>query len=111
MIIDCNRPERKMALWRRRGTRGVALAIGIAAVAVSLTAQTPVRVRPSTATGEWPTYSGDLAGTKYSPLDQITAENFGRLQIAWRAKSPDASISVTMPGGGEWYTDTRAMFD
>ena len=33
---------------------------------------------------EWPTYSGDLAGTRYSPLDQISADNFGDLEIAWR---------------------------
>jgi glucose dehydrogenase len=31
----------------------------------------------STANGEWPTYGGDLASTKYSPLDQITGSNFG----------------------------------
>ena len=33
---------------------------------------------------EWPTYSGNLAGTRYSPLDQISADNFGDLEIAWR---------------------------
>ena len=33
---------------------------------------------------EWPTYSGDLAGTRYSPLDQINADNFNDLEIAWR---------------------------
>ncbi|MDP7471517.1 MAG: PQQ-binding-like beta-propeller repeat protein, partial [Vicinamibacterales bacterium] len=32
---------------------------------------------------EWTTYGGDLASTRYSPLDQITAENFGELQLAW----------------------------
>ena len=31
---------------------------------------------------EWPTYSGDLAGTRYSPLDQINADNFNDLEIA-----------------------------
>ena len=35
-------------------------------------------------TVEWPTYSGDLAGTRYSPLDQINADNFNDLEIAWR---------------------------
>src|SRR5579862_5952861 len=34
--------------------------------------------------GEWRTYGGDLANTRYSPLDQINASNFNRLQIAWR---------------------------
>jgi quinoprotein glucose dehydrogenase len=27
--------------------------------------------------GEWPSHGGDIANTRYSPLDQITAENFG----------------------------------
>ena len=34
--------------------------------------------------GEWLTYGGDLASTRYSPLDQINAENFNKLEIAWR---------------------------
>src|ERR1700686_2433215 len=37
--------------------------------------------------GEWPTYGGDLGHTRYSPLDQITANNFGKLEIAWRFKT------------------------
>src|SRR6202790_3734921 len=37
--------------------------------------------------GEWPTYGGDLGHTRYSPLDQITADNFGKLEIAWRFKT------------------------
>lgn len=34
--------------------------------------------------GEWPTYGGDLGNTRYSALDQINAENFSSLEIAWR---------------------------
>ncbi|MEP7308410.1 MAG: pyrroloquinoline quinone-dependent dehydrogenase [Acidobacteriota bacterium] len=37
--------------------------------------------------GEWPTYGGDLGNTRYSPLDQITAANFSKLEIAWRFKT------------------------
>jgi quinoprotein glucose dehydrogenase len=37
--------------------------------------------------GEWPTYGGDLASTRYSPLHQINASNFNQLQIAWRFKT------------------------
>ena len=32
---------------------------------------------------EWPTYGGDLASTRYSPADQIDADNFGDLELAW----------------------------
>lgn len=65
----------------------------------------------STATGEWPTYGGDLANSKYSPLDQITATNFSALSIAWRATSPDAFLSLTAPDGSEWHADARLIFD
>jgi quinoprotein glucose dehydrogenase len=37
--------------------------------------------------GEWPTYTADLAGTHYRPLDQINAKNFSSLEIAWRFKT------------------------
>ena len=65
--------------------------------------------RPSTASGEWPAYGGDLGSSKYSPLDQIDKDNFSKLRIAWRAKSPDATLSMTT-SGGEWTADPRSIF-
>ena len=43
--------------------------------------------QPSTKSGEWPTYNGDIRGTRYSPLDQINGSNFNKLEIAWRFKT------------------------
>jgi len=43
--------------------------------------------QPSTKNGEWPYYTADLKGTKYSPLDQINASNFSKLEVAWRFKT------------------------
>jgi quinoprotein glucose dehydrogenase len=43
--------------------------------------------QPSTQNGEWPHYTADLKGTKYSPLDQIDASNFNQLEVAWRFKT------------------------
>jgi quinoprotein glucose dehydrogenase len=43
--------------------------------------------QPSTKNGEWPHYTADLKGTKYSPLDQINASNFSKLEVAWRFKT------------------------
>jgi quinoprotein glucose dehydrogenase len=43
--------------------------------------------QPSTKNGEWPHYTADLKGTKYSPLDQINASNFNQLEVAWRFKT------------------------
>ena len=36
--------------------------------------------------GEWTTYGGDLASTRYSPADQINKDNFSKLEVAWRFK-------------------------
>jgi glucose dehydrogenase len=33
--------------------------------------------------GEWTNITGDDSATRYSPLDQINAANFGQLQVAW----------------------------
>ena len=43
--------------------------------------------QPSTKNGEWPYYTADVKGTRYSPLDQINASNFNKLEIAWRFKT------------------------
>ena len=43
--------------------------------------------QPSTRKGEWPGNGGDLAFTRYSPLDQINADNFNKLAVAWRFKT------------------------
>lgn len=36
---------------------------------------------------EWPSYGADTGHTRYAPLDQINADNFSDLQIAWRFKT------------------------
>src|SRR6202030_3793179 len=54
---------------------------GIALAAVSASGQW----RPKDT--EWPTYTADLAGTKYRPLDQINGSNFSKLEVAWRFKT------------------------
>src|SRR5712692_2193867 len=38
-------------------------------------------------TREWRTWGGELANTKYSPLDQISKDNFNKLEVAWRFKT------------------------
>jgi len=43
--------------------------------------------QPSTKNGDWPAYTGDIRGTRYSPLDQINASNFNKLEVAWRFKT------------------------
>src|SRR3981189_832612 len=43
--------------------------------------------QPSTRNGEWPTNGADVKFTRYSPLDQIDASNFNKLEVAWRFKT------------------------
>jgi quinoprotein glucose dehydrogenase len=53
----------------------------LAGAALPLAAQTGAK------NGEWRTYGGDLGHTRYSPLDQINADNFNKLEVAWRFKT------------------------
>ena len=55
------------------------LTVALLSVALTATAQ-----EPGTANGEWPSYGGNLSHDRYSPLDQITAENFSEMELAWR---------------------------
>src|ERR1700730_2153268 len=58
-----------------------ALALCLLCVAIPASAQSGAK------NGEWQTYGGDLASTRYSPLDQIKADNFNKLEMAWRFKT------------------------
>src|SRR5262245_54268546 len=62
------------------------LAAGILSLSVAVS-RPQAASQPSTKNGEWPHYTADLKGTKYSPLDQIKASNFKELEVAWRFKT------------------------
>jgi quinoprotein glucose dehydrogenase len=47
----------------------------------------PVAGQSGAKNGEWRHYGGDIGNTRYSPLDQINASNFGKLELAWRFKT------------------------
>jgi quinoprotein glucose dehydrogenase len=76
-------------------TRRFALTILVLACVGTLSAQR------GAINGEWRTWGGDLAATRYAPLDQIDASNFNKLQIAWRFKTenlgkrPDFNLQTT----------------
>lgn len=57
----------------------LALSAGILAAAPSAWAQHGTSV----AEGDWPDYNGNMAAQRYSPLDQINADNVDDLQIAF----------------------------
>ncbi|MEQ1910167.1 MAG: PQQ-binding-like beta-propeller repeat protein, partial [Vicinamibacterales bacterium] len=69
----------------------VAAAIAVVGVGLASTpylrGQNRASGPPSTANGEWTHYTADVRGSKYSPLAQITAANFNKLEVAWRFKT------------------------
>jgi quinoprotein glucose dehydrogenase len=46
----------------------------------------PQMAQQGTKGGEWRSYAGESGSTRYSPLDQISRDNFKNLQIAWSWK-------------------------
>src|SRR5581483_9495461 len=86
-------PRRGLArFWQSEGNlmKRVAFGIGaILAIAAGLAAQNGGRP----ADGDWPLYSRDLAGTKYSPLAQITTDNVASMTQSW-------SVRLVPPAAG-----------
>ncbi len=60
--------------------------------------------------GEWRTYAGDVWGTRYAPLDQITGDNFGDLELAWRWRSADTHLPYDDGRGVSWLA-AETLFD
>src|SRR3954469_12213453 len=94
----------------------VLLAITTTATGGALIAQRASTPPPSptaaaaTAAGDWPTYNRDPAGTRFSPLDEITPANVSTLQVAWvyhmkrpaaAAPAAPATPETTLPPGHE----------
>jgi quinoprotein glucose dehydrogenase len=67
------------------GIIGLVSLVALAVVTPRLSAQ--AAGQPSTRNGEWPHYNADVRGTRYSPLDQVNASNFNKLEVAWRFKT------------------------
>ena len=71
MRYERNRPDARVG-WV------LTLVAGLLAVSIGLAAQ-----EEGTRNGEWPSYGGDLAHTRYSPLSEIDGANFDDLEVAW----------------------------
>jgi len=56
---------------------------------------------------DWPTFGHDLAGTRYSPLKQITPANVAKLERIWEyhMAAANANADNTPPEGNEAPTD------
>lgn len=64
----------------------------VLALTVTVVASTSMLAQQGAPRGQWPTYGGDAASTRYAPLDQITRDNVQRLRVAWRWDSPDNAL-------------------
>ena len=70
----------------------------------------PAAAQYGATNGEWRSYGGDVGSTKYSPLDQITKDNFEDLEIAWRWRSVDTHLAKR-EGGGSWLGLAQQVFE
>src|SRR5436190_6633918 len=103
--------ERWLALFLERWLAPFCLFFAFAAAGWLIAAQpAPGGFVATTRNGEWQSYTGDTRGTRYSPLDQITAHNFNNLEVAWRFKTdnlgtrPEYKLEGTpLMIGGELY--------
>src|SRR5436190_6083214 len=70
-------------------------------IAVAVAGLASVSAQSGATNGEWRAWAGDLASTRYAPLDQINAANFNSLEVAWRfkteslGKNPDYNLQAT----------------
>jgi quinoprotein glucose dehydrogenase len=95
---------------RRAVTRALG-AIGAltAAPALAAAARKPrkVPIAYDTSGGEWRSYSGDQKGLRYAALNQVNAQNFHQLELAWTYAEPgDVNLQATpLMVGGTLYTN------
>ncbi len=82
---------RKLLLCASAMTVGLLWSVPHIAAQIFVDTPTPPQFQgqgqPSTKNGEWPSNGADLTFSRYSPLDQINASNFDKLQVAWRFKT------------------------
>jgi quinoprotein glucose dehydrogenase len=68
-------------------TAAVTAVVGAAVVWTTIGTTGQTTGMPSTKNGDWTHYTADVHGTKYSPLDQVNATNFNKMEVAWRFKT------------------------
>ena len=83
-----------------------------AAIALPAALAVTIAAQQGAANGEWRRIGGDAGSTRYSPLDQITAQNVSSLRIAWTwradnyGSAPEIKSETTpiMVGGVLYFT-------
>jgi quinoprotein glucose dehydrogenase len=107
MMLHQHESRPVLPMVRQFAGFGIALAVGICAISIRdrdhVNAAGP-------AGAEWHEYAGDVQGTKYSPLNEITKDNVRKLEVAWRWTVADRSLQTSNPNWGTGqYEDTPLM--
>jgi quinoprotein glucose dehydrogenase len=84
----------------------------VALVGLPLVLAAAIAAQQGATNGEWRRIGGDAGSTRYSPLDQITAQNVSNLRIAWTwrgdnyGSAPELKSETTpiMVGGVLYFT-------
>ena len=76
--------------------RPVVRALPAALLLALLAAAGPARAQNGSG-GEWRTWGSDAFFTRYSPLDQIAADNVDELRVAWRWTTADRDLQQSNP--------------
>src|ERR1700681_1390160 len=71
----------------KRAVFPLVLSVALAATGFALFLRGQSSGLPSTSHREWAADTADVRGSKYSPLSQIDAGNFNKLEVAWRFKT------------------------
>jgi len=101
----------RAALLRFSALVALALFVG-ALIGACAPAEEPAGDAGTAVSGDWSWYAADKSASKYSPLDNITADNFGDLEIAWQWDSPDNAILAANPDIVVWrYESTPLAID
>jgi quinoprotein glucose dehydrogenase len=99
----------------RRGFVGAAVATGSALLGKQFVPGVASSAEAQGATAkamEWLSYGGDKASSKYSPIEQVDADSFSRLRVAWTWGSPDDAIAKANPDLKTWvWESTPLMVD
>ncbi len=77
----------------------IRLAMALVTVASAISAQVPYErlVKADTEPGNWLMYSRTYDAQRFSPLDQITSENFAQLQPVWMYQIQDSGQIENTP--------------
>ena len=111
---QCNdsKKEHDRPVWTRREAliAGPAVVAALQAASMGVVVSAPAHAQaekpPST---QWLSYGGDKASSKYSPIDQVSGENFSRLQVAWTWRSPEEEITKANPDLKTWVWESTPL--